>query len=130
MIIGAHAVITSISPQADVAFFRDVLELPTADDGGYVIFGLPPAEVSVHEADRNDKHELFLMCKDVKAFVAAMAQRGVACAAIQDQGWGILTSLTLPGGGKLAVYQPRHKRPGSAKRKPKSKVSKGKKRRK
>jgi hypothetical protein len=30
MIIGAHAVITSISPQADVAFFRDVLELPTS----------------------------------------------------------------------------------------------------
>jgi hypothetical protein len=94
-----------------------------------VIFGLPPAEVSVHEADKNDKHELFLMCKDVQAFVAAMAKRGVACAAIQDQGWGVLTSLTLPGGGKLAVYQPRHKHPGAAK-KGKKAASKGKKRRK
>ena len=121
MIIGAHAVITSKRPEADVAFFRDVLKLPSTDDGGYVIFGLPPAEVSVHEADKNDKHELFLMCKDVRAFVAAMGKRGVACGAIQDQGWGVLTSLTLPGGGKLAVYQPRHKRPGSAKSKPKKK---------
>ena len=131
MIIGAHAVITSTSPQADVAFFRDVLKLKNVNDGGYVIFALPPAEVSVHEADKNDKHELFLMCKDVKAFVVEMAKRGVACAAVQDQGWGILTSLTLPGGGKLAVYQPRHKRAGSAKSKPKSKpAAKGVKRKK
>jgi hypothetical protein len=131
MIIGAHAVITSTRPEADVAFFREVLKLPSTDDGGYVIFGLPPAEVSLHEADQNDKHELFLMCKDIKAFVAAMTKRGIACAAIQDQGWGILSSLTLPGGGKLSVYQPRHKRPGSAKSKPKAKAaSKGKKRRK
>lgn len=86
MIIGAHAVI--------------VLKLPSADEGGYVIFGLPPAELSLHEADRNDK----------KAFVAEMAQHGIACAAAQE-GWGILTSLTLPGGGKLSVYQPRHQRP-------------------
>jgi hypothetical protein len=115
MIIGAHAVITSARPQADIAFFRDVLKLPSVDDGGYVIFGLPPSEVSLHEADTNDKHELFLMCKDVRAFVAEMAKRGVACAAVQDQGWGALTSLTLPGGGKLSVYQPRHKRPGARK---------------
>jgi hypothetical protein len=28
-----------------------------------------------------------------------------------NQGWGMLTQLTLPGGGKLGVYQPRHGRP-------------------
>jgi hypothetical protein len=121
MIIGAHAVITSTSPQADVAFFRDVLKLKNINDGGYMIFALPPAEVSVHEADKNDKHELFLQCKDVLAFVAGMAKRGIACSAVQDQGWGILTSLTLPGGGKIAVYQPRHKRAGAAKSKKRKK---------
>jgi hypothetical protein len=118
MIIGAHAVVSSVNPDADLAFFRDVLKLPSVSDGGYVICGLPPAELSVHEATTNDKHELFLMCKDVKAFVSQMAKHGVACAAIQDQGWGVLTSLTLPGGGKLAVYQPRHKRPVARKAKP------------
>jgi hypothetical protein len=115
MIIGTHTVITSARPQADIAFFREVLKLPSAADGGYVIFGLPPAEVSLHEGDTNDKHELFLMCKDVKAFVAEMAKSGVACPAVQDQGWGVLTSLALPGGSKLSVYQPRHKRPGARK---------------
>jgi hypothetical protein len=30
-------------------------------------------------------------------------------------GWGVLTKLTLPGGGELGVYQPRHARPESMK---------------
>jgi hypothetical protein len=119
MIIGAHCVISSASPEVDVGFFREVLKLPSVNDGGYVIFGLPPAEVSIHDADKSGAQEIFLMCDDVKAFVAEMAKRNVACAPVQDQGWGILTQLTLPGGGKLAVYQPRHKRPGKAKSKAK-----------
>jgi hypothetical protein len=35
----------------------------------------------------------------------------VACDPVQDAGWGRLTYLRLPGGGKLGVYQPRHARP-------------------
>jgi hypothetical protein len=120
MIIGAHCVLSSTSPEVDVAFFRDVLKLPSVNDGGYVIFGLPPAEVSLHEGEKSGAQELFLMCDDVKAFVADMAKRNVRCAPVQDQGWGVLTQLTLPGGGKLSVYEPRHKRPG----KPKGKTKK------
>jgi hypothetical protein len=112
MIIGAHAVITSTSPEVDVGFFRDVLKLASVNDGGYLIFALPPAELSIHDAERNSGHELFLMCEDVKAFVAAMSKRNIACSPPQDQGWGVLTQITLPGGGKLAFYEPRHKRPG------------------
>ena len=113
MLIGAHMVINATNPEADIAFFRDVLKLGHADDGGYLIFALPPAEFSVHAAERNDVHQFFLMCDDVKAFVAEMAKRNIACSAPQDQGWGVLTELTLPGGGKLGVYEPRHKRPGA-----------------
>ena len=87
-------------------FLRDILKLPHVDEGGYLIFGLP-----VHEADKDGVHELFLMCDDVKAFVADMRKRGIACSAVKDQGWGLLTQVTLPGGGKLGVYQPRHARP-------------------
>ena len=111
MIIGAHTVITSTNPGADHAFFRDVLKLPYVDDGGYLIFGVRPAEISVHQADKNDVHQLHLQCDDVKAFVADMKKRRVACSAVEDQGWGLLTQVTLPGGGKLGVYQPRHARP-------------------
>ena len=111
MIVGAHIVITSTKPAADHAFLRDILKLPHVDEGGYLIFGLPPAEVSVHEAEKDGVHELFLMCDDVQAFVAGMRKRSVACSAVKDQGWGLLTQVTLPAGGKLGVYQPRHARP-------------------
>ena len=112
MIIGAHSIIYSTSPDADRAFLRDVLRLPNVDvGGGWLIFGLPPAEVAVHPADSNDVHEFYLMCDDVEALVAAMKKRDIACGPVQNQGWGLLTQVTLPGGGKLGIYQPRHARP-------------------
>ena len=112
MINGAHVILYSKKPEADRAFLKDVLKLPSVDVGeGWLIFGLPPAEVAVHPSRKNDLHELYLMCDDVKAFVAAVKKRGIKCGAIRDQGWGVLTTMTLPGGGKLGVYEPRHARP-------------------
>jgi hypothetical protein len=112
MIIGAHSIVYSTRPDADRAFLRDVLKFPHVDVGeGWLIFGLPPAEVAVHPSDRNNLHEFYLMCDDVEDFVAEMKRQDVACAAVQNQGWGLLTHITLPGGGKLGIYQPRHARP-------------------
>ena len=81
--------------------------------GGWLIFGLPPAEVAVHPSEKNDVHELYLMCDDVEALVADMENHHLTCGPITDQGWGLLTRLTLPGGGKLGIYQPRHARPAA-----------------
>jgi hypothetical protein len=118
MIIGAHSIVYSKNPEADRAFFRDVLDLRGVDvGGGWLIFGLPPAEVAFHPSEENDVHELYLMVDDVEAFRAALAARKVACRPPETMGWGVLTHVTLPGGGKLGVYQPRHARPGSASRK-------------
>jgi hypothetical protein len=112
MISGAHSILYSTDADADRAFLRDVLKLPSVDaGGGWLIFGLPPAEVAVHPGGTNDVHELYLMCDDVRELVAEMKQRKVACTAIKDEGWGLLTHVTLPGGGKLGIYQPRHPRP-------------------
>ena len=112
MIIGAHAIIYSRNPNADRAFLRDVLTLTNIDVGdGWLIFGLPPAEVAVHPSDKNDVHELYLMCDDVEGFIAEMKHLGIACGPVQNQGWGLLTQVMLPGGGKLGIYQPRHARP-------------------
>src|SRR5262245_35443069 len=112
MINGAHSIIYSTNAEADRAFLRDVLKLPNVDVGdGWLIFGLPPAEVAVHPHDKNDVHEFYLMCGDVAAFTAAMAKHNIACAPVRNQGWGLLTQISLPGGGKLGVYQPRHARP-------------------
>ena len=114
MIIGAHSIIYSVNPEADRVFLRDVLKLPNVDAGdGWLIFGLPPAEVALHPSDKNDVHEFYLMCDDVKAFIAEMKKHSIACSPVQDAGWGLLTQLTLPGGGKLGIYQPRHARPES-----------------
>jgi hypothetical protein len=112
MIIGAHSIIYSKKPDADRAFLRDVLKLPNVDvGGGWLIFGLPPAEVAVHPGDKNDVHEFYLMVDDVEALIAEMKRRNIACGPVHNQGWGLLTQITLPGGGKLGVYQPRHARP-------------------
>ena len=112
MITGAHSILYSRNSDADREFLRDVLGLPHVDvGGGWLIFGLPPAEVAIHPGEENDVHEFYLMCEDVAEFIEQMAERGVDCAPVQSMGWGQLTQVTLPGGGKLGVYQPRHARP-------------------
>jgi hypothetical protein len=112
MIHGAHVIIYSTDAEADRVFFRDVLKFESADAGhGWLIFALPPAEVAVHPSESNDVHELYLMCDDVRAFIAEMQKQDVTCAPIEEQRWGSITRLTLPGGGKLGVYQPNHASP-------------------
>ena len=113
MITGAHSIIYSKDPEADRAFFRDVLRLKHVDvGGGWLIFGLPPAEVAVHPSEHNDVHELYLICGDVKALIADLKKRKIACSAVRNESWGLLTQVTLPGGGMLGIYEPRHVRPG------------------
>ncbi len=112
MITGAHSIIYSTNAEADRAFLRDVLRLPNVDvGGGWLIFGLPPAEVAVHPSERNDVHEFYFMCDELDVFIAELQKHDISCDPVQDQGYGLLTHLTLPGGGKLGVYQPRHARP-------------------
>jgi len=114
MIIGAHSIIYSRNPEADRSLLRDVLGLPSVDvGGGWLIFGLPPAEVAVHPSEENDVHEFYLMCDNVEAFITEMKKHNIMCGPVQNQGWGLLTQVTLPGGGQLGVYQPRHARPKS-----------------
>ena len=115
MIIGAHSVIYSTDPEADQRFLRDVLGLRAVDGGGgYLIFGLPTAEASVHPSrDDTLPHELYLLCDNIEAFISDMRTHSVACGPVRDEGWGLLTRATLPGGGTLGVYQPRHERPAT-----------------
>lgn len=113
-ITGAHAILYSKNSDADRAFLRDVIGFPHVDvGGGWLIFGLPASEVAVHPSDENDVHELYLMVDDVDGFIAAMKAKKIACTPVANQGWGLLTSVALPGGGKLGVYQPRHARPAN-----------------
>ena len=112
MIDGAHVIIYSRDAQADKAFFRDLLQFGHVDAGhGWLIFKLPPAEFAVHPADENGGHEFYLMTDDLDLEMTKLGNAGVACEPVSMQGWGRLTRVTLPGGGKLGLYQPRHARP-------------------
>ena len=109
MIFGAHMIVYSKDAEADRAFFRDTLGFASVDAGhGWLIFALPPAEAAFHPADENSRHELFFMCEDLKAEMAALATKGVSCSDVQEARWGSITKIRLPGGGEVGLYQPKH----------------------
>jgi catechol 2,3-dioxygenase-like lactoylglutathione lyase family enzyme len=105
-------IVSSRDASADRAFFRDVLGYPSVDAGhGWLIFALPPAEVAFHPAEGSaeERHELYLLCDDLQAEIARLTEKGVVCEPIEEARWGAVTRIRLPGGGKLALYQPRHR---------------------
>jgi hypothetical protein len=107
---GAHVVIETADAVGDRAFIREVLGFDSVDAGhGWLIFALPPAEVALHPG-LNGRHQLYLMCADINAAVDELRGKGVVVSEVSEQPWGRLASLTLPGGGGLALYQPKHPR--------------------
>ena len=122
MIYGAHFLLYSKDPDADRAFLRDALGFQGVDAGaGWLILALPPAEIAVHPstdnlAQRHAGHELlaavlYLMCDDLNATLKALAVKGVAATEIEEEDWGIRTTIRLPSGGELGLYQPTHPSP-------------------
>ena len=110
MVSGAHVIIYSVDAEAHRAFFRDVLGFPSLDAGqGWLIFALPPAEIAFHPAAENGKHEIYLMCDDVAATIQTLERQKVKCDPVADLGWGLLTHVSLPGGGRLCLSPPKHR---------------------
>jgi catechol 2,3-dioxygenase-like lactoylglutathione lyase family enzyme len=109
MIFGAHTVVYSKDAEADRRFFSEVLGLRSVDAGhGWLIFALPPGELAVHPAEVNNSHELYFMCDDLQAEIAALEEKGASCAEVKEARWGSITKVGLPGGGAVGLYQPRH----------------------
>ena len=119
MINGTHGIIYADDAEAARAFFRDVLGYRYVDaHGGWLIFQLPPAELGIHPAAPvaapgqgapSGHHELFLMCDDIEATVAELTEKGVEFTTpIENQGFGLITRLRVPGAGELGIYEPRH----------------------
>jgi catechol 2,3-dioxygenase-like lactoylglutathione lyase family enzyme len=119
MLTGAHIVIYSRDPDADRTFFKDILGLRSVDAGrGWLIFAVPAAEVAFHPHDQNNKHEIFFTCDDLHAEIAALKSKGVQLGEISEQRWGTLTTISLPSGASIGLYQPKHPVTWSTKRKP------------
>lgn len=117
MIDGAHFILYAQDPDQARAFFRDVLKLPSVDAGhGWLIFALPPAELAAHPieagstpAQGQPRCEVYLMCRDLDATVADLRARSVEFIGdVQEQPWGRLISLRVPGAGPIGLYQPQH----------------------
>jgi predicted enzyme related to lactoylglutathione lyase len=112
MIIGLHILAFSTDPAADRAFLRDVLGWPCVEDAdsgpGWLIFKTPVAELGVHPADTPAGADLYLMCDDLDATLADLAAKGVAAGPVRDARFGRLTTISLPSGATLGVYQPAH----------------------
>jgi len=109
MTFGAHLVVYSKDATADRAFFKDVLGFASVDAGhGWLIFALPPAEMAVHPAEEIERHELFFMCDDLKAEIAALGKKGVRFTEVQEARWGSIAKIRLPSGGEVGLYQPKH----------------------
>lgn len=112
MLSGTHLIIYTRDADADRAFFRDTLDLPSVGEGdGWVIFALPPAELAFHPAERDAGHEILLISDDIDKVYRDLTDRHVPCAPIVDEPWGRVTRVTLPGGSHLRIYQPKHARP-------------------
>jgi hypothetical protein len=118
-ITGAHLLLYSKDPEADRAFFRDVLSFPAVDaGGGWLIFGLPPAEVGIHpsEGERRQLHGgrqlltsvLYLMCDDLPMLIKSLEAKNVSCSPVEEENWGIKTTIQLPSGSEIGLYQPTH----------------------
>lgn len=114
VITSTHAIIYADDAEQARAFFRDVLDLPNVDaHDGWLIFKLPPAELGIHPAGQpglmHGRQELFLMCDDIEGTVAEWRNKGVEFTTpIEDQGFGLVTTLRIPGGGSLGLYEPKH----------------------
>ena len=117
MITGIHVILYSAHAERVRAFLGDVVGLRSVDAGeGWPIFEAPPAEIAVHPTDGESEHEIFLMCDDVDAVVAQLAKRGIETdGGVADRAWGRSTTVVLPGGERIGLYEPRHPSPLTAK---------------
>lgn len=119
MISGVHILLYSRDPEADRIFFRDVLEFPAIDIGhGWLIFAMPPAEAAVHPTGATPSQtqagrgllgaEVYFMCDDLHSYMQTLKSKNVECTAIENERWGLKTTIRLPSGGEIGLYQPSH----------------------
>ena len=115
MIRGIHAMFYSTDAEATRAFIRDKLGFPFTDVGdGWLIFDAPEGDLGVHptfEHVPDPIHEISFYCDDVEATKAELEAKGVEFATpIEDQGFGLVTRMRMPGGVELTLYQPKYEK--------------------
>jgi hypothetical protein len=124
MIKGIHGLFYSSKPEELRVFLRDKLGLPFSDvGGGWLIFDFKEGDLGVHPTEGTDgaasgHHDISFFTDDVAKTVSELKHRGVKFDdEVADHGYGLVTHLTMPGGVKVQLYQPKYaKRSSSAPR--------------
>ncbi len=112
MITGIHSIFYTKHSTQMYNFLKDVLGLHYVDAGnGRLFFAAPPTELAVHETDEESGHELWLICKDIATTVRQLNDKGIKTTPVADRGWGLVTTLEIPGGDTLGLYEPKHLSP-------------------
>lgn len=112
-VVAAHMLL--YTPEADAvrAVFRDVFGWAHVEDHpGWLIFAMPPSELGIHPSEGSTKHEICLMCDDLEATMTELGAKGIEFRGEpQDQGFGIVTTMLLPGGLEVLLYESKHRTP-------------------
>jgi predicted enzyme related to lactoylglutathione lyase len=62
----------------------------------------------MHPAEASGAFEFYLTCDDLEAEMRDLRAKGVVCSEVEEARWGSITKITLPGGGEIGLYQPKH----------------------
>ena len=121
MIRSVHALLYSTDPAATRAFVRDVLGWPFVAEPGdpdWLFFKSGPSEIGVHPTSGEWEgqsyasevhHEVSFMCDDIEATRAELEAKGATFSdPIEDMGFGLGTTLEVPGAGGVLLYEPCH----------------------
>jgi predicted enzyme related to lactoylglutathione lyase len=119
MITAVHNLVYSDDPEATRAFFRDVLGWLNFDaGGGWLIFKAGPCELGVHPSSGDhdgekwvaaQRHEISLVCDDIESTVRELKAKGATFARdVRNDGFGMTTSLVVPGAGEMLLYEAKH----------------------
>ena len=127
MIRGIHGLLYSSDPDATRAFFRTKMKLPGSDvGGGWWIFDFREGDLGIHPVDDAADaggHDVSFYCDDLERVVADLQSRGVTPDEIADRGYGYVTHLTVPGGIRVQLYQPKYAK-GAKRTRPKATAKK------
>jgi catechol 2,3-dioxygenase-like lactoylglutathione lyase family enzyme len=114
-ITGTHMLFYTSEPEKLRAMLRDVFGFKHVDaGGGWLIFALPPSEIGVHPAEgptfaSGVRHQITFMCDDINKTIAELRAKGVTIEGEPTtESYGIVTTLKLPGGCDVMLYEPRH----------------------
>jgi hypothetical protein len=114
-IVGAHVLLYTREAERLRETLRDVLGWDSVEGhdppDGWLIFELPPAELGVHPGE-TPRHEFTLMCDDLNSTMAELGEKKIEFRGEpRDQGFGIVTTMLLPGGIEVLLYEPKHNSP-------------------